>query len=70
MINTTATTENATQLTHRTKRPNRRYARSMNIRGVPDHVWHRARTNAIDSRMALKEYVIRLLSESDPYPSQ
>jgi predicted HicB family RNase H-like nuclease len=66
---TTLQTDTVKDPSNESAEPSRRYARSMNIRGVPDHVWCRARTNAVESRMPLKEYVIRLLSESNPYPS-
>ncbi len=44
-----------------------RTTRAMNIRGVPDTVWCRARVNAIQSRMSVKDYVIRVLSQSEPF---
>ena len=40
--------------------------RAINIRGVPDAVWCRARMNALESRLPLKDYVIQLLSQSEP----
>jgi hypothetical protein len=42
--------------------------RSVNIRGVPEQVWCKARQNALASGMAFKQYVIRLLAESRPFP--
>ena len=43
--------------------------RSVNIRGVPEHVWKRARQNALDSMLSLRHYVIRVLAESEPFAS-
>lgn len=44
--------------------------RTVNIRGVPENVWARARQNALASAgMPFREYVIRLLAESQPFPA-
>ncbi len=40
--------------------------RGVNIRGVPYAVWQKARRNALASNLPFKEYVIRVLAESEP----
>ena len=47
----------------RTNRP----VRSVNIRGVPEQVWKRARHNALTSMMSFRHYMIRVLAESQPF---
>ena len=41
--------------------------RSVNIRGLPYAVWQKARQNALASNLPFKEYVIRVLAESEPF---
>jgi hypothetical protein len=41
---------------------------SVHIRGVPEQVWRRARTNALLSGLPFKEYVTLLLAHCDPIP--
>lgn len=41
---------------------------SLYIKGIPLSTWQRARTNAITSGLPFRQFVIRLLSECEPYP--
>ena len=41
---------------------------ALHVKAVPYDVWCRTRHNANLSRMTLRDYVIRLLAEADPYP--
>jgi hypothetical protein len=41
---------------------------ALHVKAVPYEVWCRARHNANLSRMTLRDYVIRLLAEAQPYP--
>jgi hypothetical protein len=40
--------------------------RFLNVSGVPFHAWQRARANALASDMPFRDYVIKLLEESQP----
>jgi hypothetical protein len=42
--------------------------RDVHIKRVPQAIWLRARQNALVSGLAFKEFVIRLLHDSQPYP--
>ena len=41
--------------------------RGVNIRGVPYAIWQRARQNALLSGLPIKDFVIRLLAQSEPF---
>lgn len=41
---------------------------ALHVKAVPYEVWCRTRHNANLSRMTLRDYVIRLLAEAQPYP--
>lgn len=41
--------------------------RDLHVKGVPDHIWFRARQNALNSRLPFKSYIIRLLAASQPF---
>ena len=38
----------------------------LNVVGVPFHVWQKARANALASDIPFRDYVIRLLDNSQP----
>jgi hypothetical protein len=40
---------------------------SIHVKAVPEHIWNRARQNALQSRMPFRRYMIRLLAESIPF---
>jgi hypothetical protein len=40
--------------------------RILNVSGVPFHAWQRARANALASDMPFRDYIIKLLEESQP----
>lgn len=44
--------------------------RDLHVKGVPEAVWCRARCNATQSGMTFKDYMIRLLKVSQPFPNQ
>jgi hypothetical protein len=48
--------------------PERLETRDVHIKRVPQAIWLRARQNALASGLAFKEFVIRLLDDSQPYP--
>ncbi len=41
---------------------------SLHIKDLPHEVWCRARHNANLSGMAYRDYIVRLLAESQPFP--
>jgi hypothetical protein len=43
---------------------------ALHVKAVPYDVWCRTRHNANLSRMTLRDYVIRLLAEAQPFPRQ
>jgi hypothetical protein len=43
---------------------------ALHVKAVPYDVWCRTRHNANLSRMTLRDYVIRLLADAQPYLSQ
>ncbi len=45
-------------------------AHALHIKSLPYDVWCRARHNANLSGMPYRDYVIRLLAESQPFPRQ
>lgn len=53
-----------------TPHPGPEGTRDLHVKGVPQSIWCRARCNATLSGMSYKEYIIRLLGESQPIPSQ
>lgn len=40
--------------------------RILNVAGVPFHVWQKARANALASDIPFRDYVIKLLENSEP----
>lgn len=42
-------------------------AHNVYVRGVPQPIWRRARQNALLSGIPFKDFVIRLLAESEPF---
>lgn len=44
--------------------------RALSMRDVPYTVWQRARQNALASNLSFREYVIRVLETSGPFPSR
>jgi hypothetical protein len=40
--------------------------RILNVAGVPFHVWQKARANALASDISFRDFVIRLLDNSQP----
>jgi hypothetical protein len=44
--------------------------REVHVKGVPESVWCRSRCNAAMSGLRYKDYIIRLLAESQPFPRQ
>ncbi|MFN4260897.1 MAG: hypothetical protein ACK4RK_16500 [Gemmataceae bacterium] len=45
-------------------------AHALHIKNLPYEVWCRARHNANLSGMYFKDYIVRLLAESQPFPRQ
>ena len=45
-------------------------AHALHIKCLPYEIWCRARHNANLSRMTFRDYVIRVLTESQPFPGQ
>jgi muconolactone delta-isomerase len=40
--------------------------RDLHVKGVPEHVWRRARCNATNSGMTFKDYMIATLESCEP----
>ncbi len=48
--------------------PNGLPVRNLFIRGVPEEVWEHVHHNALRSRLPLKNYLINLMRQSQPFP--
>ena len=42
---------------------------TLNVRAVPHEVWLRAKHNALESCLPFRDYIIRLLQQSEPFPT-
>ena len=49
-------------------RPEGLPVRNLFIRGVPEEVWEHVHHNALRSRLPLKNYLIGLMRQSQPFP--
>jgi hypothetical protein len=44
--------------------------RPLYVRHVPESTWNRVHENALESRMRLSAYLVKLMEQSQPFPPQ